>query len=73
MLFVLGLYQKYLEEGSSFIPKLKSILEAGGSQFPIDLAASVGLDIRKEEFWQSGFDYLHGLLGEFKEIVEKHS
>ncbi|PWI47822.1 hypothetical protein CEE45_09935 [Candidatus Heimdallarchaeota archaeon B3_Heim] len=73
MLFVLGLYQKYLEEGSLFIPKLKSILEAGGSQFPIDLAASVGLDIRKEEFWQAGFDYLNGLLAEFKEIVEKRS
>ncbi|MHA2106838.1 MAG: M3 family oligoendopeptidase [Candidatus Hodarchaeales archaeon] len=73
MLFVLGLYQKYLEEGSSFIPKLKSILEAGGSQFPIDLAASVGLDIRKEEFWQAGFDYLNGLLTEFKEIVAKRS
>ncbi len=73
MLFVLGLYQQYLEEGNSFIPKLKSILEAGGSQFPIDLATSVGLDIRKEEFWQAGFDYLNGLLTEFKEIVDKRS
>jgi oligoendopeptidase F len=73
MLFVLGLYQKYLEEGSPFIPKLKRILEAGGSQFPIDLAASVDLDIQTEEFWQAGFDYLHGLLVEFKEIVEKRS
>ncbi len=73
MLFVLGLYQKYLEEGNPFIPKLKRILEAGGSQFPVDLAASVGLDIRTEEFWQAGFDYLHGLLAEFKEIVEKRS
>ncbi|MHA1972328.1 MAG: M3 family oligoendopeptidase [Candidatus Hodarchaeales archaeon] len=71
MLFVLGLYQKYLEEGDSFIPKYKAILEAGGSQFPVDLAASVGLDITKPEFWQAGFDYLKSLLKEFKTLVEK--
>jgi len=71
MLFVLGLYQKYLEEGNAFIPKYKRILEAGGSQFPVDLAASVGLDITKPEFWQAGFDYLQKLLEEFQKIAEK--
>jgi oligoendopeptidase F len=71
MLFVLGLYQKYLKEGDSFIPKFKNILEAGGSQFPVDLAESLDLDIGKEEFWQAGFDYLNGLLVEFKKSVDK--
>ncbi|MFX1516600.1 MAG: M3 family oligoendopeptidase [Promethearchaeota archaeon] len=70
MLFVLGLYQKYLEEGESFIPKYKQILEAGGSQFPVDMAASVGLDITQPEFWQAGFDYLRKLLKEFQNIVD---
>ncbi len=73
MLFVLGLYQKYLKEGETFIPKFKRILEAGGSQFPVDLATSVDLDISKEEFWQAGFDYLHGLLAEFKKIVNNRA
>ncbi|MFX0013165.1 MAG: M3 family oligoendopeptidase [Promethearchaeota archaeon] len=72
-LFVLGLYQKYLEEGKSFIPKYKRILEAGGSQFPVDLAASVGLDLTQPEFWQAGFDYLQKLLKEFQAIVEKRT
>ena len=71
MLFVLGLYQKYLKEGDSFIPKFKNILEAGGSEFPVDLAESLDLDIRSEEFWQAGFDYLNGLLTEFKKSVDK--
>lgn len=71
MLFVLGLYQKFLEEGQAFIPKLKQILEAGGSKFPVDLASSVGLDLTQSEFWQSGFDYLDKLLKEFQEIVKK--
>ncbi|MFW9905637.1 MAG: M3 family oligoendopeptidase [Candidatus Thorarchaeota archaeon] len=70
MLFVLGLYQKYLEEGESFIPKYKQILEAGGSQFPVDLAKSVGLDLTTPEFWQAGFDYLRKLLKEFQNIVD---
>lgn len=71
MLFVLGLYQKYLEEGKTFIPKYKALLEAGGSRFPVDLAASVGLDITEESFWQAGFDYLNNLLREFQELVDK--
>ncbi|MCK4849057.1 MAG: M3 family oligoendopeptidase, partial [Candidatus Heimdallarchaeota archaeon] len=73
MLFVLGLYQKYLKEGAPFIPKFKNILETGGSQFPVDLAKSVDLDISKEKFWQAGFDYLHGLLAEFKKIVDERT
>ncbi|WP_455464219.1 M3 family oligoendopeptidase [Candidatus Hodarchaeum mangrovi] len=71
MLFVLGLYQKYLEQGKSFIPKYKEILSAGGSQFPVNLASSVGLDITTPEFWQAGFDYLKKLLNEFQELVNK--
>ncbi len=73
MLFVLGLYQKYREEGQIFIPKYKRILEAGGSQFPIDLAASVGLDLTKPDFWQAGFDYLRKLLEDFRRIVEERT
>ena len=71
MLFVLGLYQKYHEEGKAFIPKYKQILEAGGSEFPVDMAASVGLDITRPEFWQAGFDYLRKLLEEFQKIVDR--
>ena len=73
MLFVLGLYQKYLEEGKAFIPKYKAILEAGGSTFPVDLAKSVGLDVTKPDFWQAGFDYLKGLLEEFQDVVNQQT
>ncbi|MFW9855129.1 MAG: M3 family oligoendopeptidase [Candidatus Thorarchaeota archaeon] len=73
MLFVLGLYQKYLEEGEKFIPHYKAILQAGGSQFPIALAASVGIDLTDEKFWQAGFEYLQNLLSEFRSLVEKQA
>ena len=73
MLFVLGLYQKYLEEGKPFVPKFKQILEAGGSQYPVELAESVGLDLSQPEFWQAGFDYLQKLLEEFRSIAEERA
>ena len=65
------LYQKYKEEGKAFIPKYKQMLEAGGSEFPVDIAASVGLDITRPEFWQAGFDYLRKLLEEFQKKQNK--
>ncbi|MFW9779261.1 MAG: M3 family oligoendopeptidase [Candidatus Heimdallarchaeota archaeon] len=71
MLFVLGLFQKYLEEGEVFIPSYKAVLKAGGSQFPLDLAASVGIDLSDEKFWQAGFDYLEKLLLEFQTLVDE--
>ncbi|MFX0115284.1 MAG: M3 family oligoendopeptidase [Candidatus Hodarchaeota archaeon] len=71
MLFVLGLYQKYLKEGHSFIPKYKQLLEAGGSKFPVDLAAEIGLDISRPEFWQTGFDYIQELLNDFQRIADQ--
>lgn len=69
-LFVLGLYQKYLKEGQSFIPKYKQLLEAGGSKFPVDLAADVGFDISQPDFWQAGFDYLQEMVAKFQGIVK---
>ncbi|MHA2224094.1 MAG: M3 family oligoendopeptidase [Candidatus Hodarchaeales archaeon] len=71
MLFVLGLYQKFLEEGEAFIPKYKNLLGSGGSKFPVDLADSIGLDLTKPEFWQAGFDYLKKLVAEFQEVIEQ--
>ncbi|MFQ5979814.1 MAG: M3 family oligoendopeptidase [Candidatus Heimdallarchaeota archaeon] len=72
-LFVLGLYQKYLEEGQSFIPKYKQLLEAGGSKFPVDLATDVGLDIRQPDFWQAGFGYLENIVAKYQSIVKQRA
>lgn len=55
-LFVYALYRLYKEQGKEFVPKLKTILSAGSSRSPRDLAADVGFDITTEEFWQKGID-----------------
>jgi oligoendopeptidase F len=55
-LFVFAMYKLYKEQGKEFVPKLKALLAAGSSRSPRDLAADIGFDITKEEFWQKGID-----------------
>ena len=44
------------------------ILEAGGSNAPEKILANAGIDIRKAEFWQGGFDVLEGMLKNLEAI-----
>lgn len=66
-LMVMALYQQYKEEGSSFIPKYINILSSGGSRKPEELLLENGIDIKKESFWQQGFD----LIGEKIETLRE--
>ncbi|MGY5862745.1 MAG: M3 family metallopeptidase [Candidatus Thorarchaeota archaeon] len=65
-LLVYALYRLYKEQGKEFVPKLKTILSAGSSRSPRDLAADVGFDITTEEFWQKGIDQY----AEFTKMLE---
>jgi oligoendopeptidase F len=69
-LLVLALYQKYLEEGSGFVPKYLELLSRGGSRKPADLLAPLGIDLTDPDFWQKGYDFVGGLLRELRELVE---
>jgi oligoendopeptidase F len=66
-LLVLSLYQKYIEEGESFISKYLQLLGAGGSQKPEELLKSIGMDITKDSFWQHGFDFIDRKMTELKD------
>ncbi len=68
-LLVLALYQKYREEGSSFVPKYLDLLAAGGSRPPKELLQPLGIDLADPDFWQKGYDFVRGLLEELKELV----
>ena len=63
-LLVLALYQSYKREGPSFIPRYLDLLAAGGSRSPEGLLSEVGVDMRSEAFWQSGFQTIRELLAE---------
>jgi oligoendopeptidase F len=53
-LFVFALYKLYKEQDREFVSKMKKMLAAGSSKSPAELAAELGFDIGKEEFWEKG-------------------
>lgn len=55
-LFVLSLFQRYLQEGQAFIPKYVELLQAGGSKGPNELLSTIGVNMQSDQFWQAGFD-----------------
>ena len=68
-LMVLTLFNQYKEEGNAFVPRFIKILEAGGSQTPEELMTTMGLDIRKPDFWEKGFSVMRSMLAELKSLV----
>ncbi len=61
-LLVLALYQRYKQEGPSFIPKYLNLLSAGGSASPESLLKPLKVNIRSENFWQEGFRRIEDLV-----------
>ncbi|NOZ08776.1 MAG: M3 family oligoendopeptidase [FCB group bacterium] len=70
-LLVLALYQQYLEEGRSFIPKFKEFLALGSSASPVEIAATVGQDIADPGFWQKGLNYIESLLVQLEDLTDR--
>jgi oligoendopeptidase F len=68
MLLVFALYRKYKLEGQSFVPKYIQFLSSGQIASPEELVAGMGVNLSDEHFWQDGFDYVAGLLEEFKQL-----
>jgi oligoendopeptidase F len=65
-LFVYAMYRLYKEQGREFLPKLKALLAAGSSKSPRDLAAEIGFDITREDFWQKGIEQFKDFVREFE-------
>ena len=70
-LLVFSLYQKFQVEGDAFKPRFMKILSAGGSDAPARILDEAGIDIRKPEFWQGGFDVLNELVAKLESMPVK--
>jgi oligoendopeptidase F len=68
-LLVIALYEKYLEEGESFIPKYKEFLSLGSAASPLDITATVNADITDPNFWHKSLNYIERLIDQLEEIV----
>ncbi len=68
-LLVLALYQRYKRDGASFIPRYLDLLAAGGSQSPERLLATLGVDIKTDAFWESGFALITDMVQELERTL----
>ncbi len=57
-LLVLSLYQQYKAEGESFKPRYLKLLSTGGSEAPMQILSTAGIDVRQASFWQGGYDVI---------------
>ena len=68
-MFVYSLYERYLEEGKAFVPKLVKALSAGGSVSPLEIGEIVGLNVAAPEFWMGGLKVLERFIEDLEKIL----
>jgi len=68
-LLVLALYQRYRDQGESFVPLYHELLSKGGSAPPRELLAPFGIDLSAPGFWQQGYTQVKELLDELRALV----
>ncbi len=67
-MFVYALYEKYLQEHKSFVPKLKKALSAGSSVSPIEIGKIMDLDVADPNFWKLGVKRFEHFITELEKI-----
>ncbi|MGI4791173.1 MAG: M3 family oligoendopeptidase [Janthinobacterium lividum] len=71
-LFALSLYQKSKDDGPAFADRYLTLLRAGGSASPHELAKTVGVDLDDPAFWQGGFRVVEGLIETFEGLWKEY-
>ncbi|MBE5802428.1 MAG: oligoendopeptidase F [Clostridiales bacterium] len=71
LLFGLGVFARYQQEGASFLPKYDAMLASCGSGTIADVAADLGIDVRSADYWRSALDVVRGEVDEFVALCEK--
>jgi oligoendopeptidase F len=70
-LLVLALYNIYREEGDGFAPKYIDVLAAGGSDYPDQILAKLGVDLNDAAFWQKGLDAIEVLIEQEEALAKE--
>ena len=66
----LALYHRYRQEGEAFAQQYVALLCAGGSQFPAELVAPLGVDLSDPEFWKGALLILEDWVTEFETLAK---
>lgn len=65
-----ALYAKYKED-KSFIEKIIEFLSAGGSMSPEDIFKSIGIDVTRPDFFETGLKQIDQQVKELEKLVKK--
>jgi oligoendopeptidase F len=65
LLFGLGLYAIYQQEGEAFLPEYDRLLSNTGEATAPELAARFGLDIRDRSFWENSMSIIEGRIDRY--------
>jgi oligoendopeptidase F len=68
-LLVLALYEEYTQRPDGFADRYLDLLSAGGSEWPEDLVAKMGLDITQPDFWDKGLASFERMVNEAEEMA----
>jgi oligoendopeptidase F len=68
-LLVLALYNRYEQEGGTFVPKYLELLASGGSDAPEALLGKLGIDINDPQFWEGGLQVLARMVDEVAKLT----
>ena len=70
LLFGKGVFARWLEKGDAFVQDYCKLLRSCGSAPVAEVAASVGIDVRSEDFWCSSLEVLRKDIDEFCRLAE---
>lgn len=70
-LFARGLYAKYQEEGTSFVPKYRALLNATTVSSVEDVAMMAGIDLTTPDFWRQSLETVSESIDLFLELSKK--
>ncbi|MCS7239812.1 MAG: oligoendopeptidase F, partial [Candidatus Bipolaricaulota bacterium] len=69
LLFGLGLYERYREEGEKFLARYEELLASVGMYPVAELAQRFGFDLSSPAFWQRGMGILAEKIAAFATLV----
>ena len=68
-LLVLALYTRFTRSPAGFAGRYLEMLARGGSAWPHELVAPLGVDLRQTGFWDEGLSMLDELVGQAEELA----
>jgi oligoendopeptidase F len=70
-LLVLALFNLYQSRGADFVPAYLDVLAAGGSDWPENILAKVGVDLTDPDFWNEGLAILRDMVDQEEALAHE--